>query len=310
MGRREMEEGQAGQETVRHMPLLVLGTALFLASSGLLNNVAFPSFDDFIPVARDVSTLFGAAFACVCSALASRTPSLLAHRASLVVPGVAALGGPLGMAAGAQLHSAVLSIVGSCVWFAAYTWVSALLGLAYLGLAPRRMALAFASAYPMKYVIVGMAGLLPINARWAVFTAMLLVTLLMVCHRSHDAAVLISRAGVAEDMSITSPLSFVPIRGKFFISMALFGFALGFAITYGSLYGHPHPAPLSFLGMLAVLLILLHMRRMSFDALYHGAFSLVLAGFLLALSAGSMRGVAGEVSNTLLYLVSLPGLWC
>ena len=59
--------------------------SLSLLSTWLLNSTAYPGFNDFFPMARDVATVFGALFAFVLAFAAMRRPRVLASGGFLVL---------------------------------------------------------------------------------------------------------------------------------------------------------------------------------------------------------------------------------
>ena len=274
--------------------------SLSLLSTWLLNSTAYPGFNDFFPMARDVATVFGALFAFALAFAAMRRPRVLASGGYLALSLAAMFAGVGAMFAGAQLQSPPLSALGACSRNA-----GSLVGVVYvtltLSVLPRRACLAFlAAAYLLKYGWMGALWHVPSGVKWAIFAvlpALCTVALYLFARRQ------LGRVDCPEppgDLAITNPLSFLPFTHGLFVVILMFSAAQGFVITYGS--QNSLPMPFIFAGIpVAVVMALVACGRLGRpDGLYTVAFGLVLAGLLLVPASLSGLLEAGLAVNTLL----------
>lgn len=274
--------------------------SLSLLSTWPLNSTAYPGFNDFFPMARDVATVFGALFAFALAFAAMRRPRVLASGGYLALSLAAMFVGVGAMFAGAQLQSPLLSALGACSRNA-----GSLVGVMYvtlmLSVLPRRACLAFlAAAYLLKYGWMGALWHVPSGVKWAIFAvlpALCTVALYLFARRQ------LGRVDCPEppgDLAITNPLSFLPFTHGLFVVILMFSAAQGFVITYGS--QNSLPMPFIFAGIpVAVVMVLVACGRLGrLDGLYTVAFGLVLAGLLLVPASLSGLLEAGLAVNTLL----------
>ena len=274
--------------------------SLSLLSTWLLNSTAYPGFNDFFPMARDVATVFGALFAFVLAFAAMRRPRVLVSRGFLVLCVAAMLAGVGAMFVGARLQSPLLSSLGACLRSAAPFVNAAYVALMLSGLSRRSCFVFLAVSYLLKYGWMGALWHTPLGVKWAIFAvlpALCTVALYLFARRQ------LGRVDCPEppgDLAITNPLSFLPFTHGLFVVILMFSAAQGFVITYGS--QNSLPMPFIFAGIpVAVVMVLVACGRLGrLDGLYTVAFGLVLAGLLLVPASLSGLLEAGLAVNTLL----------
>lgn len=274
--------------------------SLSLLSMWLLNSTAYPGFNDFFPMARDVATVFGALFAFVLAFAAMRRPRVLVSRGFLVLCVAAMLAGVGAMFVGARLQSPLLSSLGACLRSAAPFVNAAYVALMLSGLSRRSCFVFLAVSYLLKYGWMGALWHTPLGVKWAIFAvlpALCTVALYLFARRQ------LGRVDCPEppgDLAITNPLSFLPFTHGLFVVILMFSAAQGFVITYGS--QNSLPMPFIFAGIpVAVVMVLVACGRLGrLDGLYAVAFGLVLAGLLLVPASLSGLLEAGLAVNTLL----------
>ncbi len=274
--------------------------SLSLLSMWLLNSTAYPGFNDFFPMARDVATVFGALFAFVLAFAAMRRPRVLVSRGFLVLCVAAMLAGVGAMFVGARLQSPLLSSLGACLRSAAPFVNAAYVALMLSGLSRRSCFVFLAVSYLLKYGWMGALWHTPLGVKWAIFAvlpALCTVALYLFARRQ------LGRVDCPEppgDLAITNPLSFLPFTHGLFVVILMFSAAQGFVITYGS--QNSLPMPFVFAGIpVAVVMALVACGCLGrLDGLYTVAFGLVLAGLLLVPASLSGLLEAGLAVNTLL----------
>ena len=301
--------GEASRDgvTLRTRVLICLAIALGSASVWLLNVTAYPSFNDFFPQARDIATAFSGLCALVCAFLAARRPRAflrpVAFAASIAMLAV----GSAGMFVGSWLESGVLAALFACVRSLGGLLCFIYTGFALIRLQPRQCVAMLMVAYLGKYALIGLLVLLPPILLPALFLAFQVASLWLTYACARPLMRSVGASDSQADLSVTNPLSFLPITSGLFVAIMLFQGALGFAITYGSVESFPQPTMLAVVAMAVVAVLALVRRDVSLDLFYAAAFVLVLAGLLVvpgvqvgAAQLGALGALVASASNALL----------
>lgn len=278
--------------------------SLHLFVTWLLNVTAYPSLNGVFPEARDIATPAGGVFCLVMALLAIDRPRLLTGRgmlASFVVSGVL---GSSGMFVASALGSPVLATVAACLRSFSGCASTIYLVFALVRLDAGRCMVAVVCAGLLKYVWVGLLWFAPTSVRsvlFVVLVATLPILLMMLARPALRRLEVLPSAG---SLSVTNPLSFLPLANWVFVALLLFWAAMGFAITFGSHDSYPQPTILAGAAFAAVAIVCLVRRGISLDALYAVAYGLVLAGLLLApwiaMAWQDVGVLVGSLSNALL----------
>lgn len=278
--------------------------SLNLVSTWLLNVTAYPGFNDVFPEARDIATTTGGVLCLLFAFLAMRRPRLFAGRHVLVIGMVSGLLGASGMFAASALGSPVLATVTACLRSLSGCANTIFLASALMRLDGRRCFVAVVCAGLLKYLWMGALWFAPTSVRSVAFVAIVTLLPLLLGMLAWPALRGLADAEPADSLSVTNPLSFLPLTNRMFVAILLFQAAMGFAITFGSQNSYPQPTILACAVFVTVAAVCLARRRASLDLLYAVAYGLVLAGLLLApwmaLSWQGAGALAGSLSNALL----------
>ena len=278
--------------------------SLDLVSTWLLNVTAYPGFNDVFPAARDIATAFGGLLYLAFARLALDRPRLFISGGALCTALAAGVIGSVGMFAAAALGSPLLAITSACLRAVGGCAGAVYLAFVLIGLGLRRSIVVAVVANLLKYLWMALLWPASTLLRSAVFVGLVFAVplLLWLLARPTLGAPIVGQP--AADLSVTNPLSFLPLTSKLFVAILLFRAGLGFAITYGSVDSYPQPTILAFVVLAVVVLVCLGRRSTSLDAFYAIAFALVLAGLLfvpwVTAMGPSVGALAASLSNTLL----------
>ncbi len=272
-----------------------LALTLLLTASAIMSACLFPAMAAVSPLARDVSTVAGAAFALVVAVAAQRRPALLRERAitlamfALLVPSMVLLG------VGVGRWSPVLVLAGSPFGGMALIWFSVLAGVALTRIERWRCAI----VVPLALVLSGLARIalfgvgegIGLPAAMVLYVSCIGGAYLLIIPLIEQLLGAIAAGEPPLVLDVTNPSSYLPATSVVYVTAFLFQLANGYALGQ-----HDQALPLSeslvALAPVGVVLVWAVSRRgrgLSCDGLERGAALVVIAGLLLtpiALMAG------------------------
>lgn len=272
-----------------------LALTLLLTASAIMSACLFPAMAAVSPLARDVSTVTGAAFALVVAVAAQRRPALLRERAitlamfALLVLSMVLLG------VGVGRWSPVLVLAGSPFGGMALIWFSVLAGVALTRIERWRCAI----VVPLALVLSGLARIalfgvgegIGLPAAMVLYVSCIGGAYLLIIPLIEQLLGAIAAGEPPLVLDVTNPSSYLPATSVVYVTAFLFQLANGYALGQ-----HDQALPLSeslvALAPVGVVLVWAVSRRgrgLSCDGLERGAALVVIAGLLLtpiALMAG------------------------
>lgn len=276
------EAGDAVKEpTARRMLLTGIAISLWATITWLLNVTAYPSFNGFFPLARDIATTLGAVFAVAFALVAARCPRLFFKLGTLAAA-LCCIGiGIAGMFWASMLESPILATIFACMRDLGSSLGCVFLICALVGMSVRRCATVLVCAYAGKYAWMALLWFAPYSIRCAALLVFSLAgaTLLFICAR--PAMRQLESLAPSTSLDITNPRSFVPFTSRVFVAVLLFHAAFGFAVTYGSVNSVPQPTIMAFVAFILAMGIVLVRGSVSLDALFSLAFAFAFLGMLL-----------------------------
>ena len=308
---------EAGETTMEPMGgrILLTGIAISLWATitWLLNVTAYPSFNGFFPLARDLATTLGAVFAVMLALVAARRPRLFLRRGTLIVA-LCCIGiGIAGMFWASVLESPFLATIFACMRDLGSSLGCVFLICALVGMSVRRCATLLVCGYAGKYVWMALLWFAPYSIRCTALLVFSLasVTLLFICAR--PAMRQLESLAPSTSLDITNPRSFVPFTSRVFVAVLLFHTAFGFAVTYDSVNSVPQPTIMAFVAFILAMGVVLVRGSVSLDALFSLAFAFALLGMLIvsatpaggafASLANAFLQAGSEVTSTVAYLL-------
>ena len=279
--------------------LVGLAVSLGACATWLLNVTAYPSFNDFFPLARDIATAFGGLLALGFVYLSMRRPALFCGPAVLVCCVASLALGSAGMFWASSLSSPAAATLFACLRSLGGAFGGAYLTCALLDLPLRHCLLALVCGSAGKYLWMALLWFAPYEVRCVALALFGIAnaSILYACARP-------AMRGLAElppavSLEATNPFSFLPFTSGVFVAVLLFHAAFGFAITYGSQQSYPQPTIMAFVAFVIAMGLAVFRRATSLDAFFTLAFAFAFLGMLLVLSPSS-GGVAGSLSNAFL----------
>ncbi len=293
------EASRGSKSALLRLALLGLAVSLGAASTWLLNVTAYPSFNGFFPLARDIATTFGGVATLVLACAAMRAPRLFYGAPVFVASVLCMLLGAGGMFWASSLASPVLATFFACLRTLGTSLSAAYLTCALLEHPLRRCLLLLVFGCAGKYVWMALLWYAPFGVRCValvVFGAAA-VAIEYLCARPAMRA--LSGLAPTVALDVTNPFSFVPFMSGVFVSVLLFHAAFGFAITYGSQDSYPQPTIMAFVAFVIAMCLVLFRRDATLDSLFMLAFGFALLGMLL-ISAPASGEFSGSLSNAFL----------
>lgn len=308
---------EAGETTMKptggRVLLTGIAISLWATITWLLNVTAYPSFNGFFPLARDIATTLGAVFAVTLALVAARRPRLFLRRGTLAAA-LCCIGiGIAGMFWASMLGSPILATIFACMRDLGSSLGCVFLICALVGMSVRRCATLLVCGYAGKYAWMALLWFAPYSMRCAALLVFSLasVTLLFICARPSMRQ--LESLAPSTSLDITNPRSFVPFTSRVFVVVLLFHAAFGFAITYGSVDSVPQPTIMAFIAFILAMGLVLVRGSVSLDALFSLAFAFALLGMLIvpatptggafASLANAFLQAGSEVTSVVVYLL-------
>ena len=268
--------GMPKRPTGGRMLLTGIAISLWATVVWLLNVTAYPSFNGFFPLARDIATSLSAAFAIALVCIAARCPQLFLGSGALAGALCCTGMGIAGMFWASSLGSPLAATMFACLRDLGSSLGGVFLICALVGMSLRRCAAVLVCGYAGKYA-------------W--------MALLFICARS--AMRQLELLAPPTSLEITNPRSFVPFTSRVFVAILLFSAAFGFALTYGSVNSVPQPTIMAFVAFVLATGFVLVRGSVSLDGLFSLAFAFALLGMLIV-PATPAGGAFAPLANAFL----------
>ena len=288
---------------------LIVALAFSFTSTWLINTAVYPLTNPFAPQAQYVAPLSGAAVAFAFAFVCQYRPELFTSRGTVVVTIVMVTVMTLLLYASAFWANAPLAVAAASLRWVACILRDIVLGFALMGLSKSTCAGVLISGYALRYVVGLALTVTPFEVKMVAFMLCFPVGLVMLWPFARVSFDRLHAAGTPADLSITNPLSFLPLSSRMFVAVVMFHAALGFSVTFGGLGTLLSPV-IALIYFVALLVYTLGCKSRSIDTLYELSFLLTLAGLLLvpALCMGdaSLTEVSSalcEISSSLFALV-------
>lgn len=265
----------------------VVALGVFQLGIVLLNSVVFPRFAGIFLEARDIGTLFSAAFSLGLYFMATTRPSWVHPRQALLIALVCVGIGAPSMVVGATLKSPGLIIAGTLVRSVGSTWIGCIVCLPLVDIVIRggtRAAMtALCCGWALSYGLELGCSWLPTPLQATVFCITPFVVAAL-CHKMSSAIIERARsAPPASDLRVTNPKSFLAHGNTVFVMLVLLKMSFGFAMAFNSINATPRDTVLACVPALLIAIALTAATRPGggLNGFYRASMLCVLAGFLL-----------------------------
>lgn len=277
---------------------LIVALALSMTSTWLINTAVYPLTNPFAPQTQYVAPIVGAAVALAFAFICQYRPRLFTSGATVVVTIVVVTAMSALLYLSAYWVSAPLAVGAAVVRWVTCILRDIVLGFALMGLSASACAGVLVSGYSLRYVLGLLLTEAPLEVRIAAFMLCFPVGLALLWPFARVSFGRLHEAGTPADLSVTNPLSFLPLSSRMFVAVVMFHAALGFSVTFGGSGTALSPA-IALAFFVALLVYVLMRSRYSIDALYGLSFMLTLAGLLLVPALSMGEGALTEVSSAL-----------
>lgn len=276
---------EAGETTTEptggRMLLTGIAISLWATITWLLNVTAYPSFNGFFPLARDIATTLGAVFAVALALVAARRPRLFLRRGTLAAA-LCCIGiGIAGMFWASILERPLAATIFACMRDLGSSLGCVFLICALVGMSVRRCATLLVCGYAGKYAWMALLWFAPYSIRCAALLVFSIASVMLLFFCARPAIRQLESLAPSMSLDITNPRSFVPFTSRVFVAVLLFHAAFGFAVTYGSVDSVPQPTIMAFVAFILAMGIVLVRGSVSLDALFSLAFAFALLGMLI-----------------------------
>ena len=265
----------------------------------LLNVTAYPSFNGYFPLARDIATFAGAVFAVALACAAARCPRLFLGPGTLAVSLVFVATGVLGMFWASSMESPVAAALFACVRDLGSSLGGVFLICALVGMPLQSCATVLVCGYAGKYAWMALLWFAPYAVRCTALLIFALAATAMLYACARPAMRQLELLAPSTSLDITNPRSFVPFTSCVFVAVLLFYAAFGFAVTYGSVNSFPQPTIMAFVAFVLVMALVLLRGSVSLDALFSLAFAFAFLGMLM-IPTFSSDGAFASLANAFL----------
>ena len=270
-------------------------SALQMFSTMAFNGGLNAAYSVYIYAVRDWATLASALALLGLLALTKTRPRLVRPVAFSIAAGLFVVLGCIAGAAGLAFHSPTLISLGLCAKGIGQAWVCALwiVACSNLSLANACLTIALGNCLGILLSMLVMP-LCPVGLLGLTDSLCTVASLALCLPLTHSFFERLTRTGNPADQEVAHPASFLPMRSHMFLYIFAFNFAYGYGFRFMNGGNASTQNMVSILGLLAVCaFVVLSRRRPRLDALFLLPFSLVLIGYLAALSeAGSLSSVA------------------
>ena len=305
MNKREAVNSGAGDPSgkTETQPRKVAACCLAASALQMFSTMAFngdlnAAYSVYVYAVRDWATLASALALLGLLALAKSRPSLVrpvsfsVAAAFFVVLGCAS--GTMGLA----FHSSALIALGLCAKGIGQAWVCALWIVACSNLSLANACLTIALGNCLGILLSRLVmPLLPVGLLGLADSLGTVASLALCLPLTRSFFERLAQTGNPADQEVAHPASFLPMRSHMFLYIFAFNFAYGYGFRFMGGGSASTQSMLSVLGLLAVCAFVVFSRRHPrLDTLFLLPFSLVLIGYLAALSATGALSVT--VPNT------------
>lgn len=264
---------------------------LLMTASSVMSECLFPVMAAVSPLARDVSTVTGAAFALAVAVAAQRRPSLLRERAiSLAMLALLVLSLVL-LGAGVGRWSPALVLAGSPFGGMALIWFSVLAGVALTRIERRRCAIVIPAALVasglLRVALSVAGGGIGLPAALVLYVSLIGAAYLLLIPLVERLLGVIAAGEPPLVLDATNPLSYLPATSVVYVTAFLFQLADGYALGQHDQALPPSEALVA-LAPVGIVLAWAASRRgrgLSCDWLERGSALVVVAGLLLTPAA-------------------------
>lgn len=281
--------------------MLFTGTAISLWATvvWLLNVTAYPSFNGYFPLARDIATFASAVFAVSLASAAARRPRLFLGFGTLAVSLAFVAAGVLGMFWASSMESPVAATLFACVRDLGSSVGGVFLICALVGMPLKSCATVLVCGYAGKYAWMALLWFAPYVVRCVALLVFALAATAMLYACARPAMRQLELLPPSTSLDVTNPRSFVPFTSRVFVAVLLFHAAFGFAVTHGSVNSYPQPTMMAFFAFVLAMELVLMRGSVSLDALFSLAFAFALLG-MLTIPTLSSDGAFASLANSFL----------
>ncbi len=278
--------------------VLIVAIALSMTSTWLINTAVYPLTNPFAPQTQYVAPIVGAAVALAFAFICQYRPRLFTSGATVVFTIVVVTAMSALMYLSAYWVCAPLAVGAAIMRWVTCILRDIVLGFALMGLSGAACAGVLVSGYALRYVFGLLLTVAPLEVRIVAFMLCFPVGLALLWPFARVSFARLHEAGTPADLSVTNPLSFLPLSSRMFVAVVMFHAALGFSVTFGG--SGTALSPAIALAFFVVLLVGVVLRsKYSIDVLYGLSFMLTLAGLLLVPALSMGEGALTEVSSAL-----------
>ena len=302
MNKREAINSGAGDpsDKTETRPRKVAACCLAASALQMFSTMAFngglnAAYSVYVYAVRDWATLASALALLGLLALAKRKPRLVHPVPFSIAAGFFIFLGCAAGTTGVALHSPVLIALGLCSKGIGQAWVCALWIVACSNLSLANACLTIALGNCLGILLSRLVmPLCPVNLLGLVDSLGTVASLALCLPLTRSFFERLAQTGNPADQEIAHPASFLPMCSHMFLYIFAFNFAYGYGFRFMDGGNASTQNMLSILGLLAVCaFVVLSRRHPRLDALFLLPFSLVLTGYLAALSeTGSLSSAA------------------
>lgn len=297
--------------------LCVISFMLASCSGWILNGSMYAYVATYCGIAREIATLFSAAFFLALFAVATRRPALIDRRIVTVVALGCLITALLVLQFALRLEDGPATIVGFLFSNAGSTWSACLLAVALCSLhSPTSMLLAVVGGEALGEVLRSLLPMPSYNVGVVAVMACSALTILMLYRTAGTKLDSLSQGASPANLELANPESFLQPTHALFLCAFLFSVATGYELTLNEVAHAPVSSDLVAVALAGVALWMLLGSEADGgreDTLFSFSVLLVIAGFLVAPftfvnglpSANALQRIGVECFNMLAWLVVL-----
>ena len=278
--------------------LLILALALSFTSTWLINTAVYPLTDPFAPQTQYLSPIAGALVAFACAFVCQYRPRIFTTGVTVIFALVVTEVMSVLLYLSALWVSAPLAIFAAVVRWVTCILRDIALGFALMSLSAPACAGVLMCGYGLRYVFGLLLTPAALEVKIVAFLLCYPVGLALLWPFAKVSFERLHATGTPADLSVTNPLSFMPLTSRMFVAVVLFHAALGFSVTFGG-SGTLLSPEIALVFFACLLVYSLARGSRSIDTLYGLAYLLTLAGLLLVPALLMGDGNFTEVSSAL-----------